>query len=551
VVDIVPNTLRTNTLATANTTQVPAQAAPQSLALNSAQTQQRAPVNTQALLNRLSIGETLTAQVAAIKPLNSEHQQPLKNSNPGLVAQLQQGLKTARDSTTAGTTNLPNLSLLTLTTQRQSLLAITTQPVALGAQLQLKKESSQRLSFTFLQAPAKTNTTPAIEQAFSANQPNTSKQALMASVVALLKQALPNQQSVTQSLQTSQILQRLPSNVLSQLLSPAIVTTVKHLQQHSYSPTANNSHHLKAALQSSGLFSENLLQKHVAKNTTISTPASDLKSMLLKAQHTLQRVLSISTNTPTSTSHTSTHDTKGHIDNTLTKLDQLVLNSLKEAGTYRPIPQVTHTPSLSSSQYPGISALFQLLGIPSTPAVRHFHAQSQPSLHELKRIINQQLLAQIDGVLAKLQVNQLKSLGLEATVFESKTPAQQFFIELPLRWQDQYYPLQLTIKEHIEEEANTHQHNDSSTQRRWQVFMSFDLPNEEQLHSQLTLIEERVSAVLWAESSSLCAKANNELATLRAALQSKGLEVKDLQCIHGKPPQDNVSLGYNLIDIKT
>jgi hypothetical protein len=140
-----------------------------------------------------------------------------------------------------------------------------------------------------------------------------------------------------------------------------------------------------------------------------------------------------------------------------------------------------------------------------------------------------------------------------------------FIAEIALRWGDQVLPLQLSIAEEKEhkkesnEESRTQEENKIS--RRWQVFMSFDLPSTsinsdgtskiETLHSQLTIIGDTVSATLWSESHTLCHKAKQQFSNLRNTLIANGLQVDELLCINGKPPTQKMSLDYHLVDIKT
>ncbi|MFT5118297.1 MAG: hypothetical protein ACI9NY_001835 [Kiritimatiellia bacterium] len=108
-------------------------------------------------------------------------------------------------------------------------------------------------------------------------------------------------------------------------------------------------------------------------------------------------------------------------------------------------------------------------------------------------------------------------------------------------------------KEGHREEAQQEDKDDDKNApiRRWQVFLSFDLPNDEKLHTQLTIIESSISATLWAQSQNLCDKAQKNISWLRDKLLANGLTVEDITCLQGSPPQKGTSLDYNLVDIKT
>ena len=134
---------------------------------------------------------------------------------------------------------------------------------------------------------------------------------------------------------------------------------------------------------------------------------------------------------------------------------------------------------------------------------------------------------------------------------------------------------QLSIEEDNEHKRGTHQEKEGTEKketenqdteekkitRRWQVFMSFDLPSTSicsgklpemnTLHSQLTIVGDTISATLWSESSVLCNKAKQQFSSLRNTLIANGLQVDELLCINGKPPNQKMSLDYHLVDITT
>ena len=104
-------------------------------------------------------------------------------------------------------------------------------------------------------------------------------------------------------------------------------------------------------------------------------------------------------------------------------------------------------------------------------------------------------------------------------------------------------------QEWVNDEKN--EENQREKVKQWSVMLSFNLPRLGGLYAQLTILDDAVSAKLWAEQASTLAQAQASLDSLRQQLQSQGVDVKQLQCVTGPPPSRSVSLNYALVDIQT
>jgi len=216
---------------------------------------------------------------------------------------------------------------------------------------------------------------------------------------------------------------------------------------------------------------------------------------------------------------------------------------------------------------------------------------AQSDTKKLRDVATKQLEQMAKGIQEKVHLNQLRSLGADGQVNDdinyNSARTNAFVTEISLRWGEHVLPLQISITEEEpkkNEDSDRDEQDEKKITRRWQVFMSFDLPADasmynsapsvitnptidptqpspntqynrpptiETLHSKLTIIDDTVSATLWSESFALCQKAKQHFTFLRNTLTAHGLQVDELHCINGKPPSQDVSLDYNLIDIKT
>jgi len=193
------------------------------------------------------------------------------------------------------------------------------------------------------------------------------------------------------------------------------------------------------------------------------------------------------------------------------------------------------------------NAVLQLLGL----SVQSQQAEQQ----SLQQNVQQQLKNLLQQVGAKLQLNQLSHLGLDSSR-ENLTPfIQQLQGEVPLRFNEQVLPLTYHIQGFEEKAPKENKDNPSNETKektqRWQVFMSLDLPNDETLHCKLSLVDDHINTTLWAESETLCRKTQKLIGDLETRFTQAGLTVETLQCFAGKPPQDETSINYNLVDVTT
>lgn len=494
---------------------------------------------------------SVTLNVKSSQALTQAQQQLLSRVNPGSAELVlpQQSIP-SKPSTT--TTN--QVYLVKLAHMQQTLTTVTSIPLKAGDKVDIQLNQQQLM----------------IKPSLTTNK---------AAIAEQLRQLPQQQNTVSQLNNLVQKLQQLPSNIRQTLLSPSLNESLRALNQSNTNPAVPPvAANLKERIQLSGLFFENSLQSAPQKNSTTA------------------------------------HNTKQDLQVILGKLQQLLPNSQTERQASNPPSTVLHSAleslltSVMSSQLPTsaqtnkadtqqLNQLLQLLGIklPTAPNNGDPKTTAQQLAlqlaQQLKEKLHTQLQQQAQGAHNKIRMNQLRSLAHEAISTDTSSARPALHIELPLRWGEQVLPLQLHIQE---QEQEKQQHSDDSSSKeetkddqktltkRWQVFLSLELPqhthrqtkshqqahgethNETQieaLHTQLTLVDQNVCVTLWAESHTLHQSIEQKLQYLRDSLIANGLEVDELECIKGRPPQSllsdenelmaSLTQDYHLVDINT
>jgi hypothetical protein len=506
---------KANTVATTSSS-------PQAVKSAQASSPPESTTSIKSLIASLKNTAEIRVEVSSTQVLNHKTQQLLAKVNPSLANTILQENTTKQGQTATQDSRSP-LYLVKLAHASSSATILTTvTPVAfkVGDKLQLQLNSQQQIVIK----PSVASVRPAIAEG--------------------LKSALPTQQAVSHALKSISQLEQLPNSIQKLLLPQNTPQLLKNISQFiQSSQSLSSGAQVKSALINSGIFTEQKLQSQQPLNNDLRTSLNQLNSLLQSAlanavtgrAEISHQGLSINSN---NNGNLST------VDNSIVQL----LNQLSSTPTTTTTSNNT-TPTLAQN----ITALLQLFGF-------KFSGDQSTDLKKAKEAINKQLSQMSNAAQEKIQLNQLRSLNLDAPSSDNasvKNPS--ITTEIPLRWGDQVLPLQITIREETspkQEQETKEKEKQSTITRRWQVFLSFDLPSKhsatiEQLHTQLLIIDDTVSATLWTESRHLCETAKKHLQDLRNNMIAKGLKVEDLCCINGKPPNQELSLDYNLVDIVT
>ena len=358
-------------------------------------------------------------------------------------------------------------------------------------------------------------------------------------------QGLASQAIDTEQTQNPQILGQ---TLKSQLKTSTAFMQIDTVLQSLNNETINNTKNLSQSTQALLGLEKSLQQLQSAITSNISeanknsvTPLSNLQTMvgsIVQNKPALNSLQLTQTNQLINSITTIVENTQKGIAQ-----EQLVTAITQQINTLlKPFNPLSNTVNTTAN-----NALLQLLGMSVFGQQLDQQSLQQNVQRQLKNLLQQ--------VGAKLQINQLSHLGLDTSRENPATLIQQLQGELPLRFNEQILPLTYHIQGYEEEKSkensDEHSNEDREKTRRWQLFMSLDLPHNEILHCKLSLIDNHINTTLWAESETLCRKTQKLIGDLEARFTQAGLTVETLQCFAGKPPQDETSINYNLVDITT
>jgi hypothetical protein len=150
------------------------------------------------------------------------------------------------------------------------------------------------------------------------------------------------------------------------------------------------------------------------------------------------------------------------------------------------------------------------------------------------------LLKLAAGALSRLQSHQLGGLEQTRTLTDG-TQLTTWQLEIPMRNAHDIVPLQIKLqREETPEREEDPEHTASEVKERqklWRVELAFDLEPLGPLQVQAQLLAGSLSGQLWAERENSARLISGELDNLRSRLLACGLNVKELECNRGTPPQ--------------
>jgi hypothetical protein len=149
------------------------------------------------------------------------------------------------------------------------------------------------------------------------------------------------------------------------------------------------------------------------------------------------------------------------------------------------------------------------------------------------------LLRLAAAAVSRLQSHQLSSLE-QTGVTDDGRLLSTWQLEIPMRNLQDIVPLQVKFqREEAPEKEQPHERRDEREpkQQVWRVDLAFDMEPLGPLQIQAQLIKGSLSSQLWAERPYTASLIESNLAGLRERLLASGLNVGDLDCHLGTPPQ--------------
>ncbi|KAA0984621.1 flagellar hook-length control protein FliK [Pseudomonas sp. ANT_J28] len=149
------------------------------------------------------------------------------------------------------------------------------------------------------------------------------------------------------------------------------------------------------------------------------------------------------------------------------------------------------------------------------------------------------LLRLAAAAVSRLQSHQLSSLE-QTGVTDDGRLMSTWQLEIPMRNLQDIVPLQVKFQREEapeKEQQNERRDGREPKQQLWRVDLAFDMEPLGPLQIQAQLIKGSLSSQLWAERPYTANLIESHLAELRQRLLASGLNVGDLDCHLGTPPQ--------------
>jgi hypothetical protein len=149
------------------------------------------------------------------------------------------------------------------------------------------------------------------------------------------------------------------------------------------------------------------------------------------------------------------------------------------------------------------------------------------------------LLRLAAAAVSRLQSHQLSSLEQTGVTSDGRLMST-WQLEIPMRNLQDIVPLQVKFQREDSPEKESQQERRDERepkQKLWRVELAFDMEPLGPLQVQAQLIKGSLSSQLWAERPYTASLIESNLAALRERLLAFGLNVGDLDCHHGTPPQ--------------
>lgn len=150
----------------------------------------------------------------------------------------------------------------------------------------------------------------------------------------------------------------------------------------------------------------------------------------------------------------------------------------------------------------------------------------------------EQLLRLAAAAVSRLQSHALSSLQ-QTGVSENGNLQTTWQAEIPIRHGQEFIPLQAKLQREDtpQQQADGQREQRDPLESLWRIELAFDLPPLGPLQVQAQLSQGRLSGQLWAELAQTAQLIDSQLGALRTRLLDRGLEVGELQCHAGTPPQ--------------
>ncbi|WP_263263967.1 flagellar hook-length control protein FliK [Pseudomonas sp. RIT-PI-S] len=161
---------------------------------------------------------------------------------------------------------------------------------------------------------------------------------------------------------------------------------------------------------------------------------------------------------------------------------------------------------------------------------------NEDELHSLLRLAS--------AALSRVQTHQLASLE-QSTPGPHGLTQHSWQLEIPMRAFNDIVPMQVRVQaqddpsEREQDMERDAEGNRLPPRKLWRLDLAFDLPRLGPLHVQAQLFNSNLSSQVWAQAPATYSVVQRELPWFRERLAAAGLNVGELACHNGRPPQGN------------
>lgn len=153
------------------------------------------------------------------------------------------------------------------------------------------------------------------------------------------------------------------------------------------------------------------------------------------------------------------------------------------------------------------------------------------------------LLRLTAALLSRIQHHQFQSMGQTQT-FADGSNQTVWQLDLPLRDGQHFTQVQMRIQR----DQSAPSKRDGEQLPQWEIRLAFNLDHLGPLQAIARLYKGRVSSEFWAEQPTTLQLVNQELGQLRDRLLTRGLDVGELSCHRGSPPEPQQAVQQRWID---
>ena len=306
-------------------------------------------------------------------------------------------------------------------------------------------------------------------------------------------------------------------------LSPQVLEIAKRLVDNlPTSQQLRDPNQLFKAMHLSGQFLEHSLMNRLTGQPHFN-PEQDVRSQLLRLAQTLRQLVNLTPGTSKPAAPPST-----------TTAPQAVATADLAA------PQLHEAAQQGNNEAVKTSTTNTSTAVPSAESRQA--AQPQAATHASlstmtdTKLMPDELLKQVDGVLARMQSQQLQSLQAE------QQGRHMWIMELPVKHDSGIDLFDLRLQ------RDGHSGHQPDHEQGWSMTLAFDLDGLGPIRVKVSLVGDAITANFWTELPDTRRLFHEHIEHLRNRLNHSGLEVRELSCQCGIPPEPAVFRKSRLLD---